>query len=1165
MKRRWRILIWVIGGHVVLFAALLGILLWLLAHLETPAVKGRVRTLLQEDHAVELDYERLSVGLLSGLVLEGLDVRKPVSAAVGRLELRWDALAAMTGGIHVEELLVSDVRVDLVVGGDASPGTEPEKATALSRALQALALPAGLAVDSVRVDGVSGSFTQMEGGDVVHHVELEGLGLSASVVEREGKAEVSLTLESPADGPGTKVVVDGKAVVAKLRAKVDILAPERLSVELDLALQSQAFDERVTVTGPLLGLAAEVVFEPEQQRTTVKVTRLSLIDDGARVTAQTVLLDQPGGGAEPGPISAKAALDLVKLVSALPPGLVDLAVEKGAVELDVGALELDPATRLPIKGSLAVKADVAGVRFAADDVEATLGALATDLSGRPVVGGAFDLKGTVRIEALGLRQPSTRTAVDAGEARLGLELVGVKVTPGKPLATKGAISVDAGLSDLRLATAGGRIEAGEVGLTVGTTLTGAAPYAVDLAIPLKGLEVRKPGGGALLARTNGRVAVHVTDAHPDLEDPTKSRARIRAEVDLGPVQARVKADKGAREVRYEVSADAPSLGLVATVAPKDIRWDRLGLAFKSKGLVRNPTRPKAIFVDHTTSLALKGLSMKQRGLTLSLRSLSLDATTKGSARAHRFDVALEVASPRYNDFDSAHTHRVTLKGSFDKPRSKLAVKATARAPEGPNVDLSLDAAFMAKARTVVHDLSLAVSKLGGISALVPKEVQAEHRLSWDTLAVRLTSKGELREVVRRLKGGTSPVLADDPAAVAAGTEALELAVDGLSYAGGGHELAAHGLHMRASTTFDPRDVSLDLNTSLASASQDFVPGYPLGDVSLVVKARVHELRNLRLDELKLVNAAGGTTFEASGSADQGVAMRGTLSQRLDGLAGFEQFGTASGDLSASFRVDSADRTSFRVSGLLRAAALALSIPEQKVDVQGVDGSISILQEVALLPEGGVRIVPGASLNAWSKSRFQDVHPYLGKDSFLSIRSVRVGEVQVGPIAGNMRLNRNLLSIDQLQAELMGGHVTGQLVVDTIEGARHVLFRGNVTGLQPSAGGEKLDANAALAFHPDKLELEGRVQLVRIGRQHLRDLLDGLDPYHEDPNMNRARMALAIGYPKRVRIHIDHGFLSVQIELGGAAGLVKLNEIRGIAMGPLLEKHLGPIVQPGGSE
>ena len=43
---------------------------------------------------------------------------------------------------------------------------------------------------------------------------------------------------------------------------------------------------------------------------------------------------------------------------------------------------------------------------------------------------------------------------------------------------------------------------------------------------------------------------------------------------------------------------------------------------------------------------------------------------------------------------------------------------------------------------------------------------------------------------------------------------------------------------------------------------------------------------------------------------------------------------------------------------MQAAALALSIPEQKVDVQGVDGSISILQEVALLPEGGVRIVPG---------------------------------------------------------------------------------------------------------------------------------------------------------------------------------------------------------------
>jgi translocation and assembly module TamB len=168
---------------------------------------------------------------------------------------------------------------------------------------------------------------------------------------------------------------------------------------------------------------------------------------------------------------------------------------------------------------------------------------------------------------------------------------------------------------------------------------------------------------------------------------------------------------------------------------------------------------------------------------------------------------------------------------------------------------------------------------------------------------------------------------------------------------------------------------------------------------------------------------------------------------------------------------------------------------------------------------------------------------------------------MGPFAGNLRVRRNVISLDQLQLEHQGGNITGQLIAELKKGASSVLFRGNVTGLRPSGSDEVLDANAALMFSPEKLELEGRVQIVRMGRGHLRDALDLLDPYSADPNMNTIRTALSLGYPEYVRLRFHHGFLSAKVELGGLADVVRIDEIRGIATGPLLHRYVGPLLRP----
>jgi hypothetical protein len=132
----------------------------------------------------------------------------------------------------------------------------------------------------------------------------------------------------------------------------------------------------------------------------------------------------------------------------------------------------------------------------------------------------------------------------------------------------------------------------------------------------------------------------------------------------------------------------------------------------------------------------------------------------------------------------------------------------------------------------------------------------------------------------------------------------------------------------------------------------------------------------------------------------------------------------------------------------------------------------------------------------------------------------------------------------------------------------VVFRGKLTGLRapaPGSGGrgerEPFDANVAIALTPYRYGLEGRAELVRIGRDHLRALLDVWDPYHADVSVNRVRLGLLAGYPKQVRLQFASGFAALAIELGGLAGLVRIDELRGLPIGPALARYLAPVLEP----
>jgi hypothetical protein len=133
----------------------------------------------------------------------------------------------------------------------------------------------------------------------------------------------------------------------------------------------------------------------------------------------------------------------------------------------------------------------------------------------------------------------------------------------------------------------------------------------------------------------------------------------------------------------------------------------------------------------------------------------------------------------------------------------------------------------------------------------------------------------------------------------------------------------------------------------------------------------------------------------------------------------------------------------------------------------------------------------------------------------------------------------------------------------------VQVRLRATGIQAATrtGGhhEQFDGNCALAFSYAQRTIDGRAEILRIGRQHLLELLDEYDPHHTDAATNRTRSALRLGFPQKVRLLFDRGFATLNIHLGGLGALIRIDEIHGIPTGPLIERYLSALFSTENSE
>jgi hypothetical protein len=616
--------------------------------------------------------------------------------------------------------------------------------------------------------------------------------------------------------------------------------------------------------------------------------------------------------------------------------------------------------------------------------------------------------------------------------------------------------------------------------------------------------------------------------------------------------------------------------------------------------------------------AVNHVASGDQALALPQLALSL----QGEGGAYAIAGSASVAELRSSSRRFAGTHRFALSGRADLATHVADLQAQLVAAHGakhrPGFDASLHAAIDASTGAFENRFELATHQLAPVIASYLPEGAS---LALGDL--RMRGEGRWSGLFAApLVAGQLPQLSPDALEQLRGAQQFELSALGVSLVRGGREqfgCPAGVLSLSASKRADgavveltghvadlvvrnaarelrlselrprlsvhlpdparPRVAAITAEVTLANVAQNVVPGYPLSSLRLTAALDSAPGRSV-LRELVLSNGGGHARLRMTGAYEsqrdaaataprvatetslegrEAFSLSGELEQDLSSLTGSAFARHASGRLRVPFEVQSGDLQSVRAVARLVAEAVDFTSPDGSLAVERLNGEIPIAQTLTLLPSGAL-LDPGAGENALSRARFPDVQPFLNNEAFLTAeRIVSKGQV-LGPLAGNVRIAGTTLAVDRLQVGYRGGSITGQLAADLRPGAAQLSFRGNATGIHTARGGKDvLDANLALRFVPASLALDGTMQMVRVSKSHLRELLDALDPYHEDPQMNKLRLLLSFGYPRFARLRAAEGLMDFEVSLGGLAGAVSIDAIRAIPIAPLLDVYAAPLV------
>ncbi|ATB32872.1 hypothetical protein [Melittangium boletus] len=1212
----------IIAGALLILVATLALVLVTavvaLHLLDRPWLKQRIVSRVEAATGLRLDYQTAQLAVFSGLRLEGLVVRTPSPfqgvapelLRIGTLEAQWSPGSLLRGTTRVERVAVRDVAFTLVAD-DAGPTSltglmeprapEPppvEAPLGASRQVAAL-LASAPPVGKVEVSGVSLTYVRVRNGEVLERWSLRGFAAAVEAKHQDEGWTVFATMGQTGTPLPLELSREGAAIPPALAQLELTLSAEvgasAARARVDLDVTRQTFDPRFTLRTLLHGTAS-AKFDAEERHIAIELDRTQLTDS-AEVQAQLVLPD----AADVPPVVTRAwvDLDLGRLLQRVPADWRPFSIERGKAHLDAREVTLSAMPQLGAQGKLGLDVDIAELQLVQDDFRVALGGGRISLVATPDPQKGLAAQLAFALQGLEVRGPTTLRVPKAHG-----ELKGHQLRPdlSSPLKVAGDAALFGTVDALDVRASGIRATAERLGFHLHAPLAGEPPFALKADVPVGVLQVSTADGREVL-KGPVHVKLNASEVFPRLDEPRLSRARARLEFDVGTMHASMDATKGTDDVAYTLAVQTPDLVAARPFIPESVAarvpWNHLAVNLASTG------RLTALFsssprLEHRTELRLQRPGWDD----LSASDIAVVMRSQGDSWRHKGELDLRIEGLRAGENDVGPQHQ-TLTLDLDRRKPSLRLGLTSH--EGLKIALDAALAFDRKARALRCDVTGDLPSIGALSPLLAKaRVPAE--LDPSRLALNVELHGTLLGVITDIAADGTPRLAPAPSRTASfeGKAVVDargirwrqegqsinlpalhwqvesqsdgprrivhstLTVEKLAVGMSNRRLSFTGVSSDTTATFtekwDADEIELKQLLKVRSLEQKPALPYPVQDLEWSFSARREPHGVIHIPDLRLTHAGTSTQLKVKGRLELGdgqrrLAARGELEQDLSKLA---QPGLieSSGKVTVDFRVASPNLVVFRTLSDLVLQNVNLRLPESGIALEMLDGNVPLTENVEFT-QGRVRLLNDIDVNPYSMLRFADQHPLLSRNGFMSVGRITTPLISIAPLAGNLSINQNMVSLSQLEMGVRGGRITGQCVLDWQ--GKHSTLEAHVraTGVKSSRG-EPFDGNAAVVISGKDRSVNGRAEILRIGNRHLLDLLDLEDPHHTDPATNRVRYALAVGYPENVRVSFNHGFGRLRITLGGLARLLSIDEIRGIPMGPIVDRVINSLSPPEAS-
>ncbi len=349
---------------------------------------------------------------------------------------------------------------------------------------------------------------------------------------------------------------------------------------------------------------------------------------------------------------------------------------------------------------------------------------------------------------------------------------------------------------------------------------------------------------------------------------------------------------------------------------------------------------------------------------------------------------------------------------------------------------------------------------------------------------------------------------------------------------------------------------------------------PLEDSSLRLQTSFENLNQVAIDEFRISQPVLGFVFSSQGSAGQLLTspradLRGQFSLDVSKAAPAAS-ATVSGDGSLqgnlSVNIPSLKEAQFQGELVFKDVNARSG---KNLQLAGANGPVGI-SAIATLANGAMALSPlrRDGITPETESLLSRRMKSVGEEgSPFRVKEIAWGSAKISDFSSWVSVEGDTLKCRSMEAGVLDGSLVGDFE-SRFYPSSTIWFEGSMTRVNAEllATGSAKSA-LDLIKRPDfrinqnlnvrlnsKGDIDARINVTRIGKEAMDGLLDLIDPEHQNPQINKVRKQLEIGFiPRFVVMDAENGFMNMFISL--TTRVVSSNYVVSILV-KLLGKNLG---------